>query len=816
MQNNELSKIIGYDKDFAYEQILKAFSVVLKLNKNDKRIEDILLLTECMDPFPVVLRKIDTKIGSKINLEMQYKKSHHDLQGHTIASIYYAIFIVFDLSKNNYQNYSKNKNVINICKIALKYHYSYLVYKSEEQKNKELEQGNEFYEKCAIVIIRTIEILGYFALQENSLYLNYLNKVYFQVKNDLDINFYNIISDDSEYESTYFKIKTDPKVGNYIAYSNYNEGIEIQVESSRKIKKGSDSKNDENNNIIKFLLDDFKYYFKLINNEFREDTYNKSGGYRVKQSKLQETEEDELLNSTWLENRVGNMNLPKEDLLDAHNKVKKYHRNYTNEAESTHIPNLYKQRQRNKAFSSRITKRALLLPSNYEIPSIDVMKLFLLKQISRNIGKDNQIFFYDGVFLLDLLLGIGYKKIIDLLTKKKDIKLNTRNRTLTLKIDKKLFGLNSNKTLLCENQDKIVYTIPSRLVLLIEKLKIELQSSDTIKIDDLEKEIEADRYFTYMKDKIKSFDKTIHFDVKHMWRLVSSYIRIKKKEDMSSMFCIGRYQQNDTPRLAYTSTPKESQIHSKYIEEMYLLLDYHSILESFLELEENVYRQYFEFDIKEVFSGSKLAVKKDVAISFFTEIKKLIASKNTVLDDSLFNLASIYTRYALSLLLGTRGYGMSASLERCSFLTSTLIITEKGTTLLNGLRIIPLCQKAKQIIKNYQTLCSRYDITADNVYLCVNNKFEIFKQNTAYEICQNKNLSKNIASFVRSVPLNTGRHIIAQQAIKQNFNLHYLEALMGHYISGGEQNGIYSTLNMAEYIKKTQVFLEEISIEYKI
>ena len=822
--NNEIIKVLEYDNDFAYEQILKALSVAWRLNKTDKRIDDIMELVESKNDFPIFLRTIDSIVEAKDNISMKYMKSPPDLQGHTIASIYYALFIALDLTNKDYMYYKNNKSIVNICKIAIKYHISYVKYKNNEKKNSTTKQKDTFFEKCAIVIIRIIEILTSFSLQKENHIFSHLEKIYFQTKNDLEIHFYNIISDISELESSYFKIKNDFNFGNYIAYSNYKDGIEIQIESSRKMKRGSGNKNEENKNITKFLIDDFKSYLKLINIELKATEQNKRGGYTVTQGKTQETEEDELLNSIWLQNKIGNTNLAKEDLADAYNKTKKFNRNYSNDEESKKIPNLYKQRQRNKAFSSKITKRALLLPSSYDIPSLDLLKIFLNKQFSQNIeiekkidGVTSQNILYDGIFLLDLLLGIGYKRIIDLLTKKgKEIKLNTKTDIITINIKKKLFGQYEHELLYSKNKEKIVYSVPSRIILLIERLKEELSSSDTINSKELENEPEANKYFSYIKDKIKLFDKKIYFDPKHMWRLISSYIREKKKEDMSSMFCIGRYQQNDTPRLAYSSTPEKSQVHSKYIEELYIMLDYHNILGKFLALEESDYVKYFEFDEIGTLSGSKLAVKQEIAVSFFNSIKKLINYSSNNTSDTFFNLVSIYTRYALSLLLGTRDYTMSVSLERYSSFTSTLIITEKGTTLLNGLRIIPLCKKAKQIIKDYQSLCSRYGINGDNIYLRLNNKFEIYKQNRAKEICIDANLSEEIIEFVGHVPLNTGRHVITQQAIMQNFNLHYLEALMGHYISGGEQFGRYSTLNIPNYIKNTQIFLDEIANEYKI
>jgi len=52
--------------------------------------------------------------------------------------------------------------------------------------------------------------------------------------------------------------------------------------------------------------------------------------------------------------------------------------------------------------------------------------------------------------------------------------------------------------------------------------------------------------------------------------------------------------------------------------------------------------------------------------------------------------------------------------------------------------------------------------------------------------------------------------------METNFNLFYLEAFMGHYIAGAEQIGIYSTLNMPDYISKVRDLTSKIARIYGV
>lgn len=804
---NTITDLLGYENEYAIEEILKSFKITLLLNKDDNRIDKFIKLSNVQISLPMLIKIIDEYRPENI-IKFVKKKSPHELVNKFIASIYYALFIALDLENRDYHDIKNDILTNRISAIALKFHYNYLKYKNDEKNNIHAkEQSDEFYERILIALTRVIEILAKFAnYKENS--MQHIHNVYFKNMQDLDEIFFEIISNESSLEHLYFSIKEDKSVSNYISYDNYREGINIQIESSRKLKKGSSkiSMND-NKNIIDYLKDGYNDYKKLLGLEFKTSEHKKEGKYNVRHGILQYTEEDDLLNSIWSVNQNSNQEFAKEDTFDAINKQKKKSRYITKE-NIKEIPTLGKQRERNKAFSANITKRTLLLESNYEIPPLEIFKEFI-KEFSNN---DNNIkFIYDSIFLIDSVLGMGYTQIIELFLKSKK-NIIIRGDMLIVAVNKKLFARYKH-SYIHNNSNIIYYYIPKRFKLLIEKasnLLVELN------IDDMNNEDQAKNYFDYINDKKKSFKYTINFNAKHMWKLITNFVKSLEYEDMTAIFCIGRYQQNDAPRLAYNSTPKESMKHSKVIEEFYMLLGVHDILGKLLELEDSIYEKSFKFNKIDEFTGSSQAVKKDIAIEFFHRMKQLIKNYKNTKTDFYFNLISIYTRYALSILLGTRDYTDSVRLDRCSLLTSTLIITEKSNTLLSGIRIIPLCKKAKEVIENYRKICKDYDINANNIYLIVNKSINVYKKEDAALFCKENNLDNFLCDFVESVPLNTGRHVIVREAFYSNFKLHYLESLLGHYISGGEQHGIYSNMNSKNYIISTQSFLETISYEYNI
>lgn len=820
-----IQKFLDYEKGYAFNQILHTLRIALQLNKSDPTVYEIFEFHEIDTNIDTLIQIIDKYLLHNHEDTFKAEQSNSDLGKKPVASLYYALYVSFELKDKTAEDFTNNINIKRIFAIVLKFNSKYFIYKNEDTiRFKTSDQLKRIFDEVVVPLTRVIEILAQFALYKDKS-ANYIFEIYFKTEIDLEKHFYTIMENDSSKEHDYFSIRQNNNHNKnkslFIVYENYHRDIKIQIQSSREIKRGK--KNEEspeiNTNIVRYLQTGYTQYRKFLKLDTDKKEIKARKNSKHKTTILQDTQEDELLDGVWSDTKnYQNEQFAIPDKAYALNKTaKKIRFNdtslYNKEAakESTTIPNIRKQREKIKAFSANITKRTLLLESNYDLPPLNIFKNFIKEFSSSN----NPIeFVYNSIFILDSTLGIGYAKIIELMENKKKSTIKLRGDRLQIPINEKLFSKYQNEYIGTPSL-KISYSIPNKLVLLLEK------SSDIVienSFSQLNSEDEAKKYFTYINEKRKLFPSTIHFNPKHMWKLITCYVRSFKSEDMTTMFCTGSYQQNDTPRLAYASTPSHSQKHSKLIEKLYALLELDEILEGILTLDKKdvLDNETFYFDSDVTFSGSSQAADKELTKKFFTQMYESILSCKYKNSELYFNIVSMYTRYALSFLLGTRDYHESAKLDRCSLFTSTLVITEKSASLLSGVRIIPLCDTAKKIITNYKSLCEQFEIEPNNIYLLIEKNVIIFNQYDAVKICKKNNLNPLFHQYIDSVPLNTGRHIIAKHAFMTNFPLHYLESLLGHYTSGGEQFGIYSNMDCQEYIEETRNFLESIANEYHI
>jgi len=798
---------LDYKDDFALYNILKTLKITLYLNKDhEDLLEELLRQCEIKLDLPLFFKKLDQLLENLNGIPKQsiLKKSPKQLQEAPLTWLYYAIYFSLDLENKTENDLINNSNIQTILLLVIKYHLSYIVYKKDERASK----SPALYKDSTQTIVRITEYLLAFTLENNKK----LNNIYFNTKQALDQNFFNLLEDQNSTEKNCFFIRHDKKIGNFLVYQNNELDIHIQIESSRMVRKG-ESRNDwKNTNIVHYILDGKQYYMQILQLIFHTSDGNGNGGNGRSGGIIQFTEEEEFLKGVIKQKVQLLEDFSHEDAIDALNRTKLKKRSFPTK-EQKNIPNLYKQHQRNKAFSANITKRSLVLSVDYDIPPLPILKNFihfLTKKPFESplIIKD----VYKTIFMIDTLLGLGYIKILDLfLQNQKIIKLE--KNYLKIDLDSHLFSKQAN-SYLQETTRKIIYRVPYSLSLLINRIQHYFHDFTDIQKKEFYSEDKANEYFKFIKEQIKSYPKHIRFNPKHMWKILDSYRKTYLYEDMSTLFCIGRYQQNDTPKLAYASTNQRAQGHSNLIELLYEKLDMHTCSANLLEIEVSVFKKSIEFNTVSKYVGSGQVVVPQKSSMFFQSLKNLMMHEEN--EEKYFNLYTLYTRYAMSLLLGTRGYYNSANLNQISFELHTFIISEKSQTLLNGVRIIPMCKEIEDILRKYQVLAKRLCIPTDNIYLINNNKYEIYKTKNILNMLENYNVEQSLIDFVRLVPLNTGRHAITKLAMETNFNLFYLEAFMGHYIAGAEQMGIYSTLDMPNYISKVRSLTSNIAKIYGV
>ena len=331
-------------------------------------------------------------------------------------------------------------------------------------------------------------------------------------------------------------------------------------------------------------------------------------------------------------------------------------------------------------------------------------------------------------------------------------------------------------------------------------------------------------YHAYIKDKTKLFEKTIKIDTKRIHRISIAYLRDMGASDITLMFCAATYSQNDIPKLVYASIRKDAQYYTQYLEQLYFELEIDTILNNYLNL--NGFKdskKRFITDHRE-YTGSNLLIKKDVLTKFFHNLYFEIFNEHDKYKK--FNYISIYVRVALSLLAGTRSFKNSANIDNISYQYGIMKISEKSETKIAGLRIIPLCDTMRHLLKVYQENCKHFNLKNDKFYIYHENKFnplEVLSKSDKDGFHSTKALKKYseelpvfVVDFLENVPLNFGRHLFTKQALEANTPRNYIDAYLAHYSAGLEQIGIYSTMDYPNYLKTIKSLTETLAKVYGV
>jgi hypothetical protein len=272
----------------------------------------------------------------------------------------------------------------------------------------------------------------------------------------------------------------------------------------------------------------------------------------------------------------------------------------------------------------------------------------------------------------------------------------------------------------------------------------------------------------------QTFQKKIKINFKHIWRIIATYRREHSSEDMSVLFCVGKYQSCDESRLAYASTLKRSETFSEMMEKMYIDLDLHESVCKLLGISRELFRPALSITVKPEYAGTSRVLEIQKSIQFFNDMNRLVRLQISPVAE--FNILSIALRFALSITLGTRTFSKSDSFEFMSM--HTIRISEKAETISAGTRIIPVCDIAENLIERYRKMALDLGFEVTQVMFIVDGKLESYRDKKALHFLDSYGAPKHVQQFVIQVPLNTGRHIITKYAIEHNFNSFYLEALV--------------------------------------
>lgn len=842
LKNKNIEKLFGNLNVTQNGNLLFIARIVIYeaiLHNQEYKIDELLQLLEIKRPALLLIKDIDDFLKNKATIfDKEMRKKMDGFDNVPFLRPYLALFWQYKyiLKKNHnidlddvfeYRREDINIDFFNslpkiynkILLSVLLFHY-YCLRLKDNEKNEKLKYEDSFYENNSRTLLRAVEILINLQFLEN----NYIDEIYFQniEDDDLIVHFINIIQN-HKYEKISYFIKEDKHIGNYIHYENQkNLNLNFKLNSSRGIKKG-ESKTVEaiNQNIVDYLGNGLYSYKKLIELKLKtekvESSSTKSLSYKV-----QATQEEPFFEN--INKSIKQIKIPheKEELIEINSKPtlskrvvpkneEEQETDNTIENPELDIPNSFKQLKQNRAYSANVTKDRLLLPNNYNIPEINIYKEFIKfvaqKPFSNNLSEED---IYNSIFLISVITGFGFNDILNIFIYRKNKFYETKTGVVELSLNAEAINTIDDEIFFNKSNKKIKYLLPKLFINLIDKTKNELIANDM-----LEKGlINEDRYKEYIKEKTKQFNKTIHFNIDKTWYFLISYIRSHLKEDVTALFSLSKNFKSDESKLAYGSTAKDSLIFSNFLLKIYDELDLENALLNLFKWSKHEYKISLNNDAT-MRAGSNRAIDPQKVKDFFSGLKNEINKSNNHIDK--FNLFSIYTRVALGILLGTRTFNYSCSLDRVSFSFHTLIISEKSNTLISGIRLIPLCTQAEELIKEYQEKLTLLNIPNDNIYFMnIDKTYSLYINEQATKILKDLNVAKELIDFLEKVPLNIGRHIISKYAIESNLNGFYLETFLGHYVSGAEQFGTFSNLNFKKYIETMRRFISEIAEIYGI
>jgi hypothetical protein len=292
--------------------------------------------------------------------------------------------------------------------------------------------------------------------------------------------------------------------------------------------------------------------------------------------------------------------------------------------------------------------------------------------------------------------------------------------------------------------------------------------------------------------------------------------------DVNAMFAMGKFQQNDKPRMHYHTTPTQSVIHSKWLEKYSEMLRTESLLANAMGLR-NYHPKKVSKEDNIKLTGTKKCIKDEKLTLFFKELSPLYLKTNNIFIKH--NLLTIHLRYAMSILLGTREYNGSDNFSQISYTMGVMITSEKAQTELSGVRIIPMCQTISKMIQSYICYCqTHFDITPLQPFLFKDETLAPYPSDMTFKSAMKEfatdtltgPMYDNVAEFVKSVPLNIGRYIASNHTEYMGMNYHYLEAYLGHYFAGAEQHGKFSSMDTQLYISVISSMTESFARRYGI
>ncbi len=794
--------------------VLLPLNCILNADSNDDQIEKIL------ESIPSAISLFDFK--QMVNDEVSYLSSELEahpyllankpvsgknlsaLKKYTVLWGYHAIYWGYNFGdgKNTYMRSVHDPKIVNI---ALKYNEYYLRMKNQEVQTNADKHISSFYEFIATGNARAIEFLAAASKQCHS----HLSEKYFAKSiDDLAQNFFHV-QNNNIWESNYLYVIDTPK-RKLMRYDNEDEGITFQVLSSRTLKDGSlDSFDDaEYKSIQLYKLESTVHSSRYTSRIRKKSTTTVDKKIRYVVEELEKDLIHILIDTP--------RSMPIEESLELKSKSVRRRDNgedlncSSEENEVPMIRSAYFQSLKNKAISAKITKNAIVLPSDYNIPPFELLSDFISFMPFNTYEQK----LHKSLLILTTSLGCKLGDAIDMVRNDDDAIFKYKDGSITVKLDQSIFASTQLTEYTKSSKKSIVFNVSTMADQLIAYTKSLLDQNTE------DKESLFSRHKVHVKELSKKYPKHISVKADQTYRYLKLYAKEKKADMLTLLLSCGTYTQNDTAKLAYTSTRENSVSQSKLVIDFWNTLQFNDIVSVMLNSTSTITTSLSHHVSKPIYAGSSKGVNPFHSRKFFRTIHQNIEKYTSLGDrDTVFNLASIGTRYAMSLLLGTRGFKNSASFDSCSYDLGLLVINEKSQHIASGVRVIPLCSTIISLLRNYEMVHLYHKSLERGIWLIEDGVTQSFNRKLAADILKSiPDLENrdNLEKYVEYVHLNTGRHCFTQKALELSVDVDHISAYMGHNFAGAEQFGIYSTLNVTSYANAIKYVTQTLASEHGI
>ena len=322
----------------------------------------------------------------------------------------------------------------------------------------------------------------------------------------------------------------------------------------------------------------------------------------------------------------------------------------------------------------------------------------------------------------------------------------------------------------------------------------------------------------------KKFTKSINLNFKDIHTLFLFYYKTYNDSTEIPLLFTQSMSKNDATRQTYCNTTQRLIVYEKWIYKLAVYLD----LDTYFDNEPSRHR-FTEINHENKI-GSNNYIKPYQFKNFLLSLSR-IDSENEI---TKLNIAMIYLRYSFSILLVSRDIiETSSDLTQVSKRFKIITIQEKGKSIYQGKRIIPLTERALKYINTFYELKKKYNISSYSPVIMIKNNQGIyqespitkktitnyFEKDIEYEKDEIKNaenllIYNELLKFIKYTKLNFGRHIITSEMVKKGIQSNYIDAVMNHFQLGKEDQGKFSTFNTSKYVDDVKNIIQDIEDIY--